>query len=254
MKLEIIDTKPVIESVAVITPTIGKDTIRQCVDSVRNQTYKNIKHYVVIDGDFNEDEIHDKITGGKMSYPQKICVLPENVGGDGWYGHRVYAAFSFLVNADAVVFLDEDNWFEPDHIESMVNLMNEKSLDWCHSFRKIYTESGEYLCDDNCESLGLVHPAWHNDEVFHVDTSSYMVRRDVAVRVGGAWYGKWGQDRQYFAVLANHFPENYCTLKHTLNYRLGGNQGSVTADFFKDGNNVMNQRYPEGLPWNPRKS
>jgi hypothetical protein len=37
--------------------------------------------------------------------------------------------------------------------------------------------------------------------------------------------------------------------KHTLNYRLGGNEGSVTDGFFFEGNRQMNKKYDGVYPW-----
>ena len=45
---------------------------------------------------------------------------------------------------------------------------------------------------------------------------------------------------------------NYgCTGDHSLNYRLGGNEGSVTKEFFDHGNKVMYDKYKkrENFPW-----
>ena len=250
MNLNIIDSKRIIESVAIITPTIGKDTLKRCVESVNKQTFKNIKHHIVIDGTTFADGVIESIRAAVGDDWSQIytSTLSENVGANGWYGHRVYAAYSFLFNADAVCFLDEDNWFEPDHIEYLVNTISDKNLDWSFSFRKIFDKDGNYLFEDNCESLGI-HPAYMNEQVYHIDTSSYMVRKDVAVRIGGAWYGQWGADRQYFNVLKNHFPEFAPSKKYSLCYRLDGNPGSVSKEFFEQGNARMKKIYGDNYPW-----
>ena len=36
--------------VAIVTPTIGSEHLKQCIDSVQAQTYKDFKHYIFIDG------------------------------------------------------------------------------------------------------------------------------------------------------------------------------------------------------------
>ena len=99
--------------VAVVTPTIGNEKLLDCLASVDAQTYKDIIHYIFIDG-------------------------------KGWYGHRVFAACSFLVNADIIVYLDEDNWFEPCHVKKLVDKINEGN-DWAYSLRKIYDKDGNFL-------------------------------------------------------------------------------------------------------------
>ena len=47
--------------VAIVTPTIGSEHLQQCIDSVRKQTYKDIEHYIFIDGKEYEESVR-KIT------------------------------------------------------------------------------------------------------------------------------------------------------------------------------------------------
>lgn len=229
--------------VAVVTPTIGNKSLSKCVDSIYKQTYENLTHYLFIDGKECLDDVHDII--GSVN-KLKLIFLEENVG-KGWYGHRVYAACSFLVNADIIVYLDEDNWFEPNHIEELVKKIEEGN-DWAYSLRKIYDKEGNYLCEDNCESLGK-WPVYFNDSVCHIDTSCFAIKRDVAVRIGHSWYGQWGADRQFFSALSQYFPKFDCTNQHTMCYRLDGNPNSVTKDFFVNGNAVNLQKYNGEFPW-----
>jgi glycosyltransferase involved in cell wall biosynthesis len=181
--------------VAVVTPTSASEHLKQCLDSVSKQTYKNLTHYVFVDGkDHHIDVQIETLKQEKV----KTVILEENVG-KGWYGHRVYAACSFLVNADIICYLDEDNWIEPNHVESLVEVIR-KGNDWSYSLRNIHNKDGKYLCQDNCESLGK-WPVYFDDKTYHIDTSSFAIKQDVAVRVGHSWYGKWGADRQFFHTL-----------------------------------------------------
>lgn len=236
-------------SVAVITPTIATSTLEQCLKSVEQQTYSNITHHVFVDGKDNFDSVNS-ILKKNWNDKMRVNILDENIG-KGWYGHRVYAASSFLVNQDVLIYLDEDNWLKPDHVESLMKLLNEKPhVQWAFSLRSIYNVNGEYLCDDDCESLGK-WPTFHNQDVYHIDTSSFAVRRNVGLNVGQFWYGQWGADRQFFQALKTHFPNFECNKKHTLCYRLGGNEGSVSADFFLEGNKRHLDKYGsmEEFPW-----
>jgi glycosyltransferase involved in cell wall biosynthesis len=104
--------------VAVVTPTIGSIHLSQCLQSVDEQTYEDLTHYVFIDGEKEHgDKVWHQLEGATRV---KTIRLEENVG-KGWYGHRVYAACSFLVNADIICYLDEDNWFDPCHVKKLVN-------------------------------------------------------------------------------------------------------------------------------------
>jgi glycosyltransferase involved in cell wall biosynthesis len=229
--------------VAVVTPTIASKTLQTCIDSVKNQTYSDIIHYVFIDG-----SQYKTVANLALEDAPKVSrvILEDNVG-KGWYGHRVYAACSFLVNADAICYLDEDNWFEPNHVEKLVSKLQE-GYQWAYSLRKIVDKDGEFLCEDNCESLGK-WPVYFNKDQYHIDTSSFIIRRDVALRIGHAWYGQWGADRQFFNALKSNYPNFGCTHEHSLCYRLDGNPNSVTAEFFENGNAENAKQYPNGYPW-----
>jgi len=231
--------------VAIVTPTIGSKYLKQCLESVQNQTYKDIVHYLYLDGE-------GVIVDGNLSrsVPVRTIKLEENVG-KGWYGHRVYAACSYLVNADIICYLDEDNWLEPNHVQAIVDTIKQGN-DWAYSLRKIYNKEGEFLYEDNCESLGK-WPVYFNEQTFHIDTSCFGVKRDVAVRIGHAWYGQWGADRQFFTALRQYFPRFDCTGESTSCYRLDGNPNSVTPEFFRDGNQANERKYGGNYPWKQKR-
>jgi glycosyltransferase involved in cell wall biosynthesis len=231
--------------VAVITPTIGSACLSDAVESVSRQTH-DCTHYVVVDGRVYVDAVEQVLDNTDRSRVRTI-VLPENIG-KGWYGHRVYAASPFLLNEDVVMFLDEDNWLAADHVASLLKLMRAFDLSWAYSLRKIFDKDKTFVCNDECESLGQ-WPAYVSNDVFHVDTSSFALRREAAIATSVSWYGKWGADRQVFAALKSRYPRFGCTGLHTLCYRLDGNPGSVTADFFLRGNEIMMRRYGGRFPW-----
>lgn len=228
--------------VAVVTPTIGSEHLSKCLASVDNQTYQDLTHYIFADGSEHFDKVKEQTEGASKV---KLIALEENVG-KGWYGHRVYAACSFLVNADVIIYLDEDNFLEPCHVEKAVNKLKE-GYDWVYSLRKIVDKNGDFICEDNCESLGK-WPVFFDDKVFHIDTSCFAIRRNVAVVLGHAWYGQWGADRQFFGALKHHRPNFACTGQYTVNYRLDGNENSVKPEFFAQGNAHNQQKY-ETFPW-----
>ena len=229
--------------VAVVTPTIASEHLKKCIDSVDKQTYEDIVHYIFIDGCQYEPKAREILVGSSKT---RMIELEENVG-KGWYGHRVYAACSFLVNADVICYLDEDNFLEPNHIETVVKKLQEGN-DWVYSLRNIHDKEGKFLCEDNCESLGK-WPVYFNPEVHHIDTSCFAIRRDIAVHIGHSWYGKWGADRQFFSALKKYFTKYDCTNQYTTNYRLDGNENSVNEKFFTEGNKINTEKYQGNFPW-----
>jgi hypothetical protein len=214
-------------SVTVVIPTTGASTVFDAVDSVLDQDY-DTECLVVIDGLQFEDKTFKHLEVLEDHPRFHVLTLPHNVGANGFYGHRVYAAIGHLVNTDYICYLDQDNWFDVDHVASLVSLIERKALDWAYSNRKIVDKFGKMICNDNCESLGK--------ETNFVDTNCYMVSRKLAETIGHVWNGGWGRDRVFYDVASKYFPNFDGTGLHTVNYRLDGNPNSVTADFFIEGN------------------
>lgn len=228
---------------AVIIPTTGASTLVQAVDSVLSQTSPTLCH-VVADGQQCWQAVKE-LLGNKLNANLKISFINENVGGGGFYGHRIYAAFTHLVNTEFLCYLDQDNWLDSDHVASCIETLSDENLQWCYSLRKIY-KNQELVCNDDCESLGK-YPTYHG--VNHIDTNAYFLRRESVLQFASVWHGGWGQDRVFYDVLKNMLPNYDCTGQYTLNYRVGGNAGSVSADFFINGNRIMQDRYRGNFPW-----
>lgn len=231
-------------SATVIIPTTGSPDLLQAVQSVLNQTYPT-DCYVVIDGKDNVVKTIELLGDLIDNDSLHTAILPINVGANGFYGHRVYAAFTHLVNTDYVLYLDQDNWSKPTHVESCIKKIQQNNLDWCYSLRDIY-EDNTFICHDDCESLGKWQ-TYHG--VNHVDTNSYCLKTEIAIKLASAWHGGWGQDRVFFQTVSQYFPKFDCTNEYTVNYRVAGNAGSVSKEFFINGNNIMNDKYYGDFPW-----
>lgn len=246
MKLNIVESYN--PSVTVITPSMGSDKLLKCAESVAQQTYENIEHVIVYDGHGNQTQI--------KSFPEaNHCVIPFNTGGakgGPFYGHRIYAAFSHLVNSDLVFFCDEDNWYEPEHVANAVaTFQRYPYFNIVYSLRKIFSPEAEFLCEDNCESLGTF-AAWTGRNL--ADTSSLAFRRDFLIQTAALWHSGWGGDARYLNAVTQEWsrPIITGTWQHTLCYRLDGNPNSVTQDFFERGNAKMLDAVngkKELLPW-----
>jgi hypothetical protein len=236
-------------SATVIIPTTGSRELHTVIESVLNQTY-DTQCYIVCDG---PDFVYavKNFVKGFQNHPRfkniSVCNLPINVGANGFYGHRVYAAFTHLINTKYVLYLDQDNWFDNNHVKTCIDTIENNNLDWAYSLRAITDKDGKNIAFDNCESLGK-WPVFSGD-YNHIDTNCYCIKTDVAIKIAQVWHGGWGQDRHWFSVLAQHFPKFDTTGKYTVNYRIGGNEGSVKKEFFDYGNAIMKQKYNGEFPW-----
>lgn len=239
------------KTVTVITPTIGSPKLWDAIESVKAQTYA-CKHLIVLDG---PDVKADRLPWPHDGYENcHIVKTPENTGktGGNFYGHRIYAAYPHLINSDYILFLDEDNWYEPNHVETLVKTIEAKNLDFAYSLRQIYDNGRHFRCNDNCESLGK----WEifnsrqspHGKQYLIDTSSFCFTRKFIQQTCHLWHSGWGGDRRYFYAVKDH--AKYDTNgKYTLCYRLDGNEGSVTEAFFNEGNKTQENYYEGKYPW-----
>ena len=243
--------------VSVITATTGNARLADCIESVRNQTYKNIEHVVVVDGRSRWESVSEILDA--LEFPngsnEHVIVLPHPTGLNRFNGHRIYGGFSFLASGDYIAWLDDDNEFTPNHIESLVRITEEKNLDWAYSLRQIVDSEGKFICNDDCENLGK-YKSVINDHF--VDVSCFFVRRELAVNIAPVWYrqarppqGVMEVDRALTAVLIHEqnklkFDTNN---DYTVKYQVGSTGISVQADFFINGNAEMLKRYAGKLPW-----
>lgn len=209
----------------VIIPTIGSPHLAQAIESV---IINDAEPFVVIDGPEYETNAMTIIKQFKC----KHMILPYNTGGLGYYGHRIYAAASYLINTPYVAFLDQDNYYKPGHLRDLLSAMitinndGKEGWDWAYSYRSIVRDDGSFVCNDEFESCGD----------FLVDTSCYLMTRDVARQLAPFWYGGWGQDRKFLAAAKHYFPKYGCSEQYSVCYRLGGNANSPTEEFFLEGN------------------
>jgi hypothetical protein len=154
----------------------------------------------------------------------------------------VYGAAPWLVDAPLVAFLDDDNELDPAHIESLVSCLaaaDGKAV-WAHSLRKIIDQDGKFVVNDTCESLGALSHTCLGPGDLLIDTSCYLLPRQLAVDACACWNspfrgaaaeGRLETDRALASTLLKNVPWA-CTRKHTVGYRVGSSPLSVKADFF----------------------
>ena len=239
--------------VTVITPTTGAPYLRQAIESVKSQTYENIQHLVVVDGS------HPKARVILEDYPGlDVIELPYATGTDRYNGHRIYGASIYLCKGEYVCFLDEDNWLEPDHVESLMKTI-EAGNQWAFSLRKITDKDGNYMCNDDCESLGK-WPSCLGEQDYFVDVGCYFLPKNIALQLTPIWYRKAREpgvpevDRMLAHVLRQNNLTYNTNYLYTLNYRTGNTERSVQKEFFLHNNEVMKQKYNGTLPWQKKTS
>lgn len=247
-------TKPL---VTIITATTGNELVRQNIDSVLNQTYDNIQHLVVVDGKHPHADVIISDYGSQVEKKIDVLRLPYATGIEQYNGHRIYGGCTYFAKGEYIMFLDEDNWLEPNHVESLVNVVQQSNT-WAFSLRKIVDFEGNYICNDDCESLGK----WEsviND--YFVDVNCFFLPRDLALQFSPGWYRRARHPQEQPEVdrllsmwlRGNKFTCN-TSGEYTVNYRAGNRADSVQKEFFLKGNELMKQKYNGDLPWRKKTS
>ena len=147
--------------IAVITPYYKEPIayLRKCYESVLSQGIK-ADHFFIADG-FPNQEL--------MSWDIKHISLSESHQDNGNTPRGIGAMLASAEGYDFITFLDADNWFHPNHIQSMVELWKKTQADVCCSFTSIHTLDGD-------EMVGL--QASDQLTFQHVDTSCYFIHRN----------------------------------------------------------------------------
>jgi glycosyltransferase involved in cell wall biosynthesis len=145
--------------VAVVTPYYREslEVLRQCHDSVALQTHA-CTHILVADG-FPRPEV-DTWAAQHFRLPLAHA--------DNGNTPRAFGALSARNQGfDAIAFLDADNWFHPDHIETMVRMQAETGAAVVTAARNLHRMDGSFLAADLSDSDGSRH----------VDTSCLFLTR-----------------------------------------------------------------------------
>ncbi|WP_375690441.1 hypothetical protein [Pseudooceanicola sp. LIPI14-2-Ac024] len=144
--------------VAVITPYYKEPEaiLRQCHESVLAQTFA-CDHVLVSDGFPNP-----VVAGWAVEH----FTLPRAHADAGNMGRVVGSVSLFARGYDAVAFLDADNWYDADHVGSLVDLQSRTGAAVCVTRRAMHRLDGSYMFEDD-----------KSDGHRHVDTNCLFLTR-----------------------------------------------------------------------------
>jgi len=234
-------------TVTVITSSIGRPELRRCVESVQYQTMK-CRHYVYVNGLKWHIPAHEVLRDFPLVHGM---FLPEETGNSGMGPScaSVFAAAPYLTESDYVFYLNDDDFYEEDHVESLVSLMEKENLSWAYSLRRFVDRHGTPVCEDDWDSLGH-WPNVFGDGSFLVDNSCYALRTSVARKHSAAWMKRpYIADRIFLQELKSSNLSYGCSGKSTVNYRLGTGTAQSPEALYIECARRARQKFPEGFPW-----
>jgi hypothetical protein len=147
--------------VAVVIPTIGRATLQRAVRSIYSQHFQGRIQVLIGVDEWKGDRSVIKelianassncaVTAFDLGYSTATRnggLHPAGTGG------ALRTILSYAAHSRHVVYLDDDNWWGPDHLASLVDTIT--GQDWAYSLRWFAdVDTSAPLCVDTWESVG----------------------------------------------------------------------------------------------------
>lgn len=176
--------------VSVITPVYNAERfIQSTIESVLNQTYKNIE--IILVDDCSKDKSAKIINELCEKYPNIVYHLQEKNMGAGVARNKALE----LARGRYVAFLDSDDMWKPDKISKQIDVMNKTGAPLCYTAIEMIDENGKIVKEKRkikeiCDYRYLLHNTV-------IPTSGLVVDRvqcgdfRMHLRRGGQDYATW---------------------------------------------------------------
>ena len=101
-------------------------------------------------------------------------------------GGALRTILSYMANSPYVAYLDDDNWWRPDHLRLLYALM--QRADWAFSLRWfVHPSSRQPVCVDEWESVGPGRGVFHQDFGGFADPNTLMINKVACADVLPCW-------------------------------------------------------------------
>lgn len=246
--------------VGVAMVTIVRPTFAQALRSIYSQRLSGRIHVVVgidrwegergtLEALVAERPSHVSVTVIDLGYSTSVRhggVYASN------YGGALKTILSYAANSRYIAYLDDDNWYAPDHLATMLTAIAGK--EWAYSLRHYVDQAtGELLCPDTWASMGPARGVWAQAQGGFVDTNCFLIDKIACNDVFPEWaipryQGGTGGDRQVMQRLLNRpYGSNQA---HTVYYRvpLAGEHPYLLWKFRGAGVDLARFMPPETIP------
>jgi len=206
--------------VAVVIPTVLRETLTRAVHSVFDQDLDG-RIQILIGIDAVKGPI-EQLAGLEDCCPDNVTLTIVDPGYSTarrnggvhacGYGGSLRAALSFLANSRHVAYLDDDNWFAPNHLSSLRKAIS--GVDWAYSHRwMVDPRTDGVVCIDTWESVGPNAGVYAKRFGGFVDTSSLMIDKLKCLDVLPCWSDPPTprgdcEDRMVFFALTSRYKGN----------------------------------------------
>jgi glycosyltransferase involved in cell wall biosynthesis len=122
----------------------------EAIENIRQQTYRPLEHVVVSDGpdealcDLIREQAYESVARFDDDDPRRVPLRFVELGFNttgflaASFGAVPFATAQWLARGDYQVWMADDERFEPDHIASLVDLLEERDADFVYSLCRVY--------------------------------------------------------------------------------------------------------------------
>lgn len=246
--------------VAIVMATVVRPSLAQAIRSVYAQHFGGrIQILVGIDRWEGERAMLDALLA---ECPSHVAVTQIDLGYStsqrhgglypSHFGGALKTILSYAANSRYVTYLDDDNWYAPEHLATMLEAVAGKA--WAFALRQfVEKRSGDLLCPDTWESVGPHRGVYAKAQGGFVDTNCFLIDKLMCNDAFPEWAmtrfaGGTGGDRQILQrLLERPWGTNGA---HTVYYRqsLAGLHPYLLWQFHRAGVELARYLPPESLP------
>lgn len=232
--------------VSCIIPTYNRaNFVERAIQSVLNQTYKNIEVIVVDDGsEDNTKEVVLSIKNERIKYIR----LHRNFG-------AAFARNVGIVNAEGefIAFLDSDDYFLPEKIEKQVEaMMSDSSIGVCYTEAYYKLQSGELIYKKSPRLKGKIYEKIVSSLPYlpYIHLPTLLIRRELLSNLRFDETKKVMEDAKFIFELSkiaifDFIPLPLCVFDRRIDPERLTRKGIEDEFFFKDKIKLFEEFKPE---------
>lgn len=191
-------------SITVITPTIGRKSIRKLIESLSKQGVK-ITHLILWDNKREDcgyqpnDTRLSQCENENYNIFHYVITHPVVIKRKDNYLRTIGI---MMANTNFITQLDDDCWIENDWLDRAMSQLINLDKDCCFCRRRLWEDEKTSIGIDNYESIGVVNKFGYN----LIETNSLVFRKNVSDKICSITHlhNSYGHDRELARFLIDN--------------------------------------------------
>jgi len=211
--------------ITIITPTTGKSSLNRLFESLEAQSVGWV-HILLWDEKREGEFLFPNADTYLVKYPKDLecatqigyryCIeIPDSIVQEGAAGSALRAIGLMAANTPYVTFADDDVWYEPNHLQNLMDAVNGR--EWAYCRRKIWANENDYIGIDNFESVGDSPTRKFPYEMVDNNTMIFSRRFGSSGAILYRETTEYNDDRLMYGFLKKHAGEPGKILEATIN-------------------------------------